>query len=79
MCDTTFSHRQLCNKQPSTVELMKHNIRAYNKCCTEEYLDKLSPLELLLLTAPLDRRDFAVALYKEHLVRREDVLQFILY
>lgn len=42
-----------------TIELMKHNIKGYNKYMTDEKLDKMTIDELLNNTHPLDRKDYA--------------------
>ena len=41
-----------------TIELMKHNIKGYNKFMTDEKLNKMSIQELLNNTHPLDRKEF---------------------
>lgn len=58
---------------PSVVELMKHNICAYNKYITCRDLRKKTPLELLQLVHESERRGFAITLTKLGICLTSDV------
>ena len=63
-------------KKTKTTEWMKHSARAYNRHLTMEYLDTLTPLELLHIVHKTDRSSFAAALYREGLISAEDAYKY---
>ena len=63
--------------KPTTIELMKHNIRAYNKHGYYGDIDKLTPLQLLHHVHPSDRKDFALALKKDGLVTEVQIEEYL--
>lgn len=64
-------------KEVSVIARMRHNVMAYNKNIDKHELRKKTPLELLQLVHQLDRRDFAIALCKAHIVKTEDVAYYL--
>ena len=55
--------------------IMNH-IKSQNKHLTQEYLNTLTPMELLALTHPSDRADYVADFYKKNLIIAEDVREF---
>lgn len=72
-----YATEQKEKTQPSVIELMKHNIHAYNKHMTRKYLRKKTPLELLQLVHETERREFAIALCKAGLCETHDVEHYL--
>ena len=64
-------------RTPSVIELMRHNIKAYNKYMTNSYLKKLKPLQLLHLVNEIDRREFAICLSREGIVKTEEIKEYL--
>ncbi len=68
---------QKLRREDSLIARMKHNIRAYNKHMTKQFLRKKTPIELLNMVHDLDRREFAIELAKEHLVKTADIKSYL--
>ncbi len=57
------------------MELLKEikmEARAYNKCLTDEYLDNLTPTELLGVCHPFHREEYLSRLVKQGLITEEE-------
>jgi len=65
------------NKKSKTMEWMKHSALGYNKRLNSQFLDTRTPIQLLKLVHPLDRKDFAIALKKEGLVTDDEIYQYL--
>lgn len=64
-------------KKPTTIELMKHNIKAYNKRYTQQELDSMTPLQLLHSVHPNDRGVFALALKNEGILTLVQIEEYL--
>ena len=64
-------------EEPSVMDRMRHNVKAYNKKITRRFLRKQKPIQLLHLVHEMDRREFALELHKEKLVTLEEVQQYL--
>jgi hypothetical protein len=65
----------MIRKTNETVSIRKricHNIQAYNKYATDEYLCTLFPISLLRLSHPLDRPSFAFQCQKLGLITMDE-------
>ena len=54
------------------IDEMKHNIKAYNCYMTDDKLNHMDIKCLLANCHPIDRRDFAIRLFKLDLITEEE-------
>jgi len=55
---------------------MRLNIRAYNKYMPKEFLNSRCPIQLLRLSHPMDRPDFAIRCLRARLITQTEYQEF---
>jgi hypothetical protein len=55
-------------KRTDHLKLLKRNIQGYNKYLKNDFLDSLTPVQLLRWSHPIDRKDYALLLLHDRMI-----------
>lgn len=64
-------------KRTDHLKLLKRNVQGYNKYLKDDFLDSLTPVQLLRWSHPIDRKDYALLLLHDRMIERSEAAEFI--